>query len=218
MALAILLEISLLVSWSRAGIAYPVPTATVGQSAQAEDNQASNPSQPVAPATDQQKAADQVSAPPQSPAPATPPCPDNSQPGSNVKSDCRPPASTGSKTRKHHHKAVAPAPAPTDSGPTKKVVTNGGTADPTVDLSTGLSPQQASHQKESTHQLLAASDANLKKITGRQLSLGQQDTVKQINSYMKQAEAAEKVGDVQRAHSLAVKANLLSADLVGPEK
>jgi hypothetical protein len=127
-------------------------------------------------------------------------------------------ASTGSKTKKHHHKAVAPAPAPTESGPTKKVVSNGGTADPTVDLSTGLSPQQASHQKESTHQLLAASDANLKKIAGRQLSPSQQDTVKQINSYVKQAEAAEKVGDVQRAHNLAVKANLLSADLVGPEK
>jgi hypothetical protein len=216
MALAIILEISLLMSSPRAGIAYSVPTTAVWQSAKAGDNQASDPSPPVDPATDQQKAADQASAPSQSPAAASPPCRDDSQPGSSAKSGCKPAAPTGSKTKKHHHKAVAPA--PTESGPTKKVVTNGSAADPTVDLSTGLSPQQASHQKESTHQLLAASDANLKKIAARQLSPSQQDTVKQINSYMKQAEAAEKVGDVQRAHNLAVKANLLSADLVGPEK
>jgi len=97
-------------------------------------------------------------------------------------------------------------------------VRNGSAADLTVDLSPGLSPQQASNQTESTNQLLATSDANLKKIAGRQLSPSQQDTVKQINSYIKQANEAEKVGDVQRAHNLAVKASLLSADLVGPEK
>jgi len=62
---------------------------------------------------------------------------------------------------------------------------------------------------------LASSDENLKKIAGRQLSTSQQDTVKQIKTYMEQANAANKDGDVQRAHNLAVKANLLSADLVG---
>ena len=97
------------------------------------------------------------------------------------------------------------------------VVPDGGAEDPIVDLSPGLSPQQASHQKE-TDQLLAASDANLQKLAGRQLNPGQQDTVKQIKDYMVQAKTAVKVGDVQRAHNLAVKASLLSADLVGPEK
>ena len=219
MALAIILEISLLMSSPRAGIAYSVPTTAVWQSARAEDNQASDPSQPVAPATDQQKAADQASAPSQSPAPASPPCPDNSQPGSSAKSDCKPVASTGSKTKKHHHKAVASVTTPAArSDPTKNVVRNGGADDPIVDLSPGLSRQQASSQTESTNQLLAASNANLKKIVGRQLSPSQQDTVKQINSYMDQAKKAESAGDVQRAHNLAVKASLLSADLVGPEK
>jgi hypothetical protein len=83
-----------------------------------------------------------------------------------------------------------------------------------VDLSPGLSPQ-ASQQSERTKQLLASSDANLKKISGRQLDESQQDTVKQIKSYMDQAKTAANDGDVQRAYNLAVKANLLSAELVG---
>ena len=33
---------------------------------------------------------------------------------------------------------------------------------------------------------------------------------------MEQAAAAKKIGDVQRAYNLAVKANLLSAELAGP--
>jgi hypothetical protein len=68
---------------------------------------------------------------------------------------------------------------------------------------------------DSTYQLLASSDANLKKISGRPLNASQQDTVKQIKSYMEQANRAAKDGDLQRAHNLAVKANLLAAELVG---
>jgi hypothetical protein len=97
-------------------------------------------------------------------------------------------------------------------------VPDGGAADPIVDLSPGLSPQQDSSRNESTNRLLAASDANLQKLAGRQLNPSQQDTVNQIKNYMDQAKEAEKLGDVQRAHNLAVKASLLSADLVGPER
>jgi hypothetical protein len=84
-----------------------------------------------------------------------------------------------------------------------------------VDLSPGLSRQQASHQIDSTNQLLAASNENLKKISGPSLSATQQDTVKQVKSYMEQAKEAENDGDVQRAYNLALKANLLSAELAG---
>ena len=123
------------------------------------------------------------------------------------------------KTKKHHetHKAVAPAaPAPAGTTPEKKVVKDGGTDEPTVDLSPGVNQKQASEQAMRTDQLLASSDANLKKISGRQLSASQQDTVKQIKSYMEQATAAKNNGDMQRAYNLAVKANLLSAELAGP--
>jgi hypothetical protein len=222
MALANILGIFLLLSWPRTNVASLVPVVAMWQSTQAQENQPSDSSQQgpaTQPPTDQQKAPDQASRQPQSSAPASPPCPDNSQTGSNVKTDCKPATSTGSKTKKHPHKTVAPVTTPAaGTGPTKTVVPNGGANDATVDLSAGVSPQQASHQKESTNQLLATSDANLKKIAGRELSPSQQDTVTQINSYIRQAKDAEKVGDVQRAHNLAVKASLLSADLVGPEK
>jgi len=217
MALATILGIFLLLSWPCARVP-SAPEMAMWQSTQAQESQPSNSSQAAKPATDQQKTPDQASVPPQSPAPAGPLCSDNVQTGSSVKSNCKPTASAGTKPKKQHHKAIAPTTAPTESGPTRTVVRNGGAADPTVDLSPGLSPQQASHQTESTNQLLAASDANLKKIAGHQLSPSQQDTVKQIKSYMDQAKKAESDGDVQRAHNLAVKASLLSADLVGPEK
>ena len=211
MPLAAILGICLLLSW---------PRASVIAAPQSQESQPSNTSQQdstTPPPSGQQNAPHQPAVPPESPPPATQPCSENSQPGSSVKSDCKPTPSTETKNKKHHHKADVPKAAATESGPTKKIVPDGGAEDPIVDLSPGLSPQQASHQKE-TDQLLAASDANLQKLAGRQLNPGQQDTVKQIKDYMVQAKTAEKVGDVQRAHNLAVKASLLSADLVGPEK
>ena len=110
----------------------------------------------------------------------------------------------------------APAATPAGTTPEKKVVKNGGIDEPTVDLSSGVNQQQASQQAKRADDLLASSDANLKKISGRQLSASQQDTVKQIQSYMDQAETFKKNGDMQRAYNLAVKANLLSAELAGP--
>jgi hypothetical protein len=218
MLLATILAMSLL-PWPHARILSSVHAAAVWQSVQPQDqpSKSSPQSSPAQPPTDQQEARDQSATPPQPPATASPPCLEKSQPGSTTAPECKPAASTGAKTRKHRRtrKAVAPAGTPAETGPIKTVVRNGGTADPAVDLSPGLSQQQASHQIEITNQLLANSDANLKQISGRQLSANQQDTVKQIKSYLEQARKAASDGDVQRAHNLAVKANLLSAELVG---
>ena len=112
--------------------------------------------------------------------------------------------------KKRHRKTCAPPAAASD----KKVVRNGGTVDPVVQLAPGMSAEQASSQRQNTTQLLAATDDNLKQIASRQLSSTQQDSVSQIRKYMEQANAAEKAGDVQRAHNLASKALLLSDDLV----
>jgi len=220
MPLATILGMCLLLPWLHKGVVASAGTMAVWQSIQSQENQPNNSSpqgSSAQPSPDQQEIPDQSATPPQMPAAATPPCPENSQPVSNTKSDCKPAESVGAKARKHHrtHKAFVPVGTPAETGPAKTVVRNGGTADPTVDLSPGLNPQQASHQRESTNQLLAASNANLKKISGRQLSASQQDTVKQIKSYMEQAKGAENDGDVQRAYNLAVKANLLSAELAG---
>jgi hypothetical protein len=81
-----------------------------------------------------------------------------------------------------------------------------------------LSPKpgpQALQQAETAKQLLISAEANLKRISADQLTPTQQETVKQINRYMEQSREAAKGGDPQRAYNLAVKANLLSADLVG---
>jgi hypothetical protein len=214
MPLAAILGMYLL-SWLPAGTMPSVAAVTGRQSAQSQESQ-SDSSAPhdssTQPPANQQKVPVQSAAPPS----AAPPCPENSQPGSTGKSDCKPADSTAAKAKKRHRtqKNVPSAATPAQAGPSKTVVRNGGTEDPVVNLSLGPSPQ-ASQQREKTKQLLAASDANLNKVSARQLTPSQQDTVKQIKSYMEQSSQARDEGDVQRAYNLALKANLLSVELVG---
>lgn len=120
---------------------------------------------------------------------------------------------TKAKTVKRRKKV--PATAAGASSP-KVVVKNGSTSDPKIQLVPGLSKQQASQQLNNTNQLLDATDVNLKKISGQQLTTSQQETLKQIKSYMQKAKEAVGVGDVQGAHNLAFKANLLSQELAKP--
>ena len=91
---------------------------------------------------------------------------------------------------------------------------NGSTTAPTEKIAPSVSEQQASSQRHSSGQLLKATDTNLKTIANRGLTTNQQDTVKQIQQYMEQAKAAGDAGDLQREHNLALKARLLSDDLV----
>lgn len=94
------------------------------------------------------------------------------------------------------------------------MVRNGSTAEPSVAISPGVNQQQVSRQVEITNQWLTKTEANLKAMEARQLNASQQDTVRQITSYVEQAQTALKNGDVQRAYNLARKANTLSGDLV----
>jgi hypothetical protein len=161
------------------------------------------------------KAGAEKSAPEQSPPGPEPPAPAPSQepqkatPGASAKKPTSTPKTAAKKRRRRKHVAAKP-----DSSPEKKVVKNGGTADPAVQLAPGVSNEQASRQRQSTTQLLATTDTNLKQLASRQLSVTQQDSVSQIRKYMEQAKAAEGAGDVQRAQNLASKALMLSDDLV----
>lgn len=139
---------------------------------------------------------------------AAKPCPVVPASTSAPQPDCKP----ATKGKKHRR----PRPPVTDSsaGPTKKYVRNGGTSDPAVAISPGVSQQQASQQLETTNQLLAKTNENLKIVESRQLNAGQLDTVKQIKTYVDQSKAATDDGDVQRAYTLANKARMLSGDLV----
>lgn len=146
----------------------------------------------------------------QPPAPASPPASPGSaqtasQPSTSPSSKKKNPATSASQ-RKQHRKP--------HSKPRKVVVRNGSTTDPSVQFSTTASPEQATHERQSTAGLLATAQANLQKLSGHHLSSSQQDMVTQIRGYMRQAKSAEDAGDLQSAQNLALKAQLLSSDLV----
>ena len=111
------------------------------------------------------------------------------------------------KTKKVHKKKHS-----TSSGPRKIIVREGGTSDPKTQLSPAT--QEAAATRQSTDQLLASTQANLKTISARPLNANQQATVDQIKMFIEQANSALQVGDVQRGHNLAMKAHLLSDDLL----
>jgi hypothetical protein len=102
--------------------------------------------------------------------------------------------------------------------PSKVIVRQGGTSEPSIQLAGGTASEQTSHQRDTANQMLGSTEANLKKIAGRQLSPNQQDMVNQIRQFIDQSKAASDAGDLDRARTLAWKAQLLSEDLVKPEK
>jgi hypothetical protein len=107
---------------------------------------------------------------------------------------------------------------PKNCPPKKIVVRHGGAADPSIQLAGGPATGQSSQQKDAAIQLLGSTEENLKKLSGRQLSSDQQQTVTQIHQFMQQSKAAAANGDSDRARTLAWKAELLSEDLVNPQK
>lgn len=139
----------------------------------------------------------------------TKPC-SEAQPKSSSQSGCKA-ASGKARTKKHatHEKAKS-----ADSSPSKTVVRNGGVEEPSVALSSDEGQRQAARIRE-TNRLLAAADLDLKDVAVRGLNASQEATIKQIRSYMDQAKAAQNSGDVERAYTLANKANMLAADLNG---
>jgi hypothetical protein len=112
-------------------------------------------------------------------------------------------------------KVTENGPASKPCPPPKKVVRNGGSEEPTIQLVGGATEDQASRQR-STEQLTAATDDNLKKIAGRQLSASQQEMVNQVKQFVEQSKTAVAAGDLERGHNLAQKAHLLSEELVKP--
>ena len=112
-----------------------------------------------------------------------------------------------------------PAPnPPTVCPPSKIIVRQGGTSEPTIRLAGGAVGDQAVQQRDTANQMLAATQTNLKKIAGRQLTANQQDMVNQIHQFIDQSRNAVASGDLERARTLAWKAQLLSEELVKPDK
>jgi len=83
----------------------------------------------------------------------------------------------------------------------------------TGQISPGPTPADAAHSQISTDQLLQGAEANLNGIT-RQLSKDEEAMRAQSREFIKQSRAAITENDLVRAHTLAVKARLLSDELV----
>jgi outer membrane biosynthesis protein TonB len=146
--------------------------------------------------------------------PSQTPAPPPAQPQTSPQPEPAVPETTKpSPTKKHHHKKKKPTTS--DDAPKKIVVRNGSTTEPTTQIAPGgLSKQQANTQAQTTTQLINTTSANLQRLSSRQLSPSQQDTIKQILTYVDQAKSATDAGDLQRAYNLAFKAHLLSDDLL----
>ncbi len=118
-------------------------------------------------------------------------------------------ARTGKGTHRTHKKVIPKS--STESN--KVVVRNGGANEGSAQLTPATTPAQARHQRASTASLLAATDANLKRVAGRQLTPAQQSMLEEIQTYMRQAKTAAASADTNRAQTLAYKARLLSDEL-----
>jgi hypothetical protein len=77
-----------------------------------------------------------------------------------------------------------------------------------------LTPAESAAAQQQTDQNLRAAEANLSRSKGRALSATQSDLARKSRSFLRQARKAAREGDWVRARNLAVKAQLLSEELV----
>jgi hypothetical protein len=143
-----------------------------------------------------------------------------------IAADCVPaPASSGPSASEATSRATSgqgaagtnssAANAPVNCPPPKVIVRQGSTKEPSIELIGGAAGDQQS-QRDLANQHLQATDENLKKIAGEQLSANQQVLVTQIRQYMQQSRSAVQAGEFERADTLAKKAQQLSEELVKP--
>jgi hypothetical protein len=159
---------------------------------------------------------------------------DQNAPASQVQP---PPAPAPKRSAKRHHKktstpdcssspgGTAPAPATDNSReatskrcpPPITVIKNGGSNEPTIELKGNATADQKSQQRSTTEQLAMQTEENLKKFSVNSPSPTQQETLTQIKQFMEQSKEAVAAGDLERGRNLAVKAHLLSEELVKPK-
>jgi hypothetical protein len=166
------------------------------------------PSQPVA--QPQTNPPDQAPQAPQAPNPEVKSKPGEVAPAAKPEgtAPAKPAKTTKHKSKKHKSTSGK------SSGPKKVIVRDGGTGEAFSQLAPDMSTEEASHARETTSQLLSSTESNLQRASTRALNQDQQATVEQIRTFIGQSNAAVKAGDLQRGHNLALKALLLSNDLV----
>jgi hypothetical protein len=190
-------------------LSFPATGMTTERQEPAEPVNSSGQAQ-APPAAKESSPAEQVppeAAPPGSANPQTPAGGEKASEGAvKKKTD----GSSASATRKRHKR---PATSP-DGTPRKVVVREGGASEPAAQIAPDTTPAEAARQRQNAEQLLGSTDEQLRRLAGRTLDTGRQQTVGQIRNYMDDARSALKEGDVGRAGTLAQKAHLLADDLV----
>jgi hypothetical protein len=106
---------------------------------------------------------------------------------------------------------------PKNCPPEKTIVRKGGISEQSIQLAGGSAGDQA-QKRDAANQMIAATEQNLYKLTGRQLSNAERDSVIQIRQFVDQSRTALTAGNLERAQTLAWKAKLLSEDLIDPKK
>ena len=121
---------------------------------------------------------------------------------------------SATSVRRRRSRAHKPSTTTADGEPRKIVVHQGGARDPIAQIVPGITQEEARHQRENAEQMLASTESNLKQLAARTLNPNRQEMLVQIRHYMDGARFALKESDTQRAHTLALKAYLLSDDLM----
>jgi hypothetical protein len=81
-------------------------------------------------------------------------------------------------------------------------------------IAADVSSADASHQKQTTAQLIQSTENNVKNLNNNNLNDDQKGMVTQIWSFIAQSKKATSEGDLERAYNLANKAHLLSEALI----
>ena len=152
--------------------------------------------------------------------PATEPPPEVQQPPTPPPPEEKPKpkprrSSRGRKPAEKPAEKPAPPPPPPSQQPPRTVVQEGGTTQPQPqgELTASITHDSAQHQRMNTAQLLDSTEFNLKSIS-RALNADEQAMVSHIRSFEQQSRAATAEGDLERAYNLALKAHLLSDELI----
>jgi hypothetical protein len=132
-------------------------------------------------------------------------------PDSATKADTKPKAPATTNSQKQRKRKSSPASV---DEPRKIVIRHGGTSEPTAQIVPGMPAEEAARLRSEMGQLVSATEVDLQRLAARILNANQQETVIQIRHYLDVARNAMSEGDIQRAHTLAFKAHLLSDDLV----
>lgn len=229
------LALLLLFSMSVAAASGTSPLQTAPQSAVPGQNKDQNRDQNKDQSNTQAPAgAPQAENPPSSPATApvsAPAKPAKAHPGTKhpkkrVKqaiSPCTVPPSPGSSaSATSQSSAPTDGAAPTESAapstdcpPKRTIVRQGGTAEPSIQLAGG---DQDTEQQDKINQMLGSAEGNLKRISSSKLDSNQRDVASQTRQFIDQSRNAMKAGDLERARTLAWKAQLLSQELVNPQQ